>query len=391
MVRAMKYYLAGGAVRSLLLGEKPHDFDYAFSGSAEDFLALNPSARKLGDGPAYQLGHCEYTAVGEGLRQNILNRDFTINAFLLEENGVLHMHPDALKNLRENILAPCTAQSLADDPLRIFRAARFCAVYPQFRPSLDCLKLMADTAKNENFGIIAPERVGQECVKALNAPQPGNFLRVLEQGCALNYWFDELSGAGQIPAGPPQYHNSDVLEHIARTMDKVVHELRAWLLTRPGIIGKRADELAVVTAWMSLCHDLGKVSTPSDILPHHYLHEVRGMQAALDLADRLRLPAKLRNAGLLAAKLHMKAGVYYRLRPSTRVDLLMEAHARELVVPLFLLAQADSGTAGLVELAERELEQILSVRLPVKWENRGKESGRHLREMRCNAISRVAG
>ena len=51
----MKYYLAGGAVRNLLLGEEPADTDFAFSGTEEEFIALNPGARKLGDGPAYFL------------------------------------------------------------------------------------------------------------------------------------------------------------------------------------------------------------------------------------------------------------------------------------------------------------------------------------------------
>ncbi|MDL2285242.1 hypothetical protein LJB93_00685 [Desulfovibrio sp. OttesenSCG-928-F07] len=385
----MKYYLAGGAVRSLLLGELPHDLDFVFSGSGQDFLALNPSARKLGENAIYELNNCEYAPLGPSIKNNLQERDFTINSFLLENNGILHMHPNALSDLRSCTIAPASDTSLQDDPLRIFRAARFCASYPEFTPSTECLQSMRSAAKTTAFTLIAAERVGRECLKALQGQKPGNFLRILEQGNALEYWFEELAGSGQIPAGPPQYHNSDVLEHIARIMDGSSKELDNWAKSENTLTEEAIAELRTVTVWMSLCHDLGKVSTPSEILPHHYLHEVRGMQAALDLADRLRLSSRLRAAGLLSAKLHMKAGIYSKLRPSTRVDLLMEAHTRDLIIPLFLVAQADSGLSGLLNTAMAELKHILKIKLPPKWENKGKDSGRQLREMRCNALARM--
>jgi tRNA nucleotidyltransferase (CCA-adding enzyme) len=193
-----------------------------------------------------------------------------------------------------------------------------------------------------------------------------------------------------VPAGPPEYHNSSVLEHLAMIMDRASGEISAWLALRPEIPARKAEELVQATVWMALCHDLGKASTPGAMLPHHYQHETRGMQAAAILAGRLRLPSRLCEAGALAARLHMKAGMYRRLRPSTRVDVLTEAQARGLLEPLFLLAQADSGLSGLLELAGAELKRILEVRLPHRWENLGEKSGLHLRELRCSALSRFS-
>lgn len=391
IVPAMKYFLAGGAVRNMLLGKEPKDFDMVFSGTEADFLARNLSARKLGDGPAYGLNKLEYTPLGQSMAQNIALRDFTINAFLLEDNGILHMHPKSLEHLRSGVLSPVSAQSISMDPLRSFRAARFCACLPQFLPDDYCFELMRQTASTQAFKEIAPERVGRECVKAMSGPKPGNFLRVLEKGKALAYWFKELNGAKAIPAGPPQYHEHDVLEHIASIMDRSAAQIRGWLQAHTTTAPDLAEEMLQVTVWMSLCHDLGKVSTPHEILPHHYKHEIRGMHAAAALADRLRLSNRLREAGALSAKLHMKAGIYYQLRPATRVDLLAEAHAKNLVVPLFLLAQADSGTDSLLDMALTELGRMLSVKLPRKWKNLGEQSGRYLREMRCNAVARKPG
>lgn len=391
----MKYYLAGGAVRNLLLGEEPADTDFAFSGTEEEFIALNPGARKLGDGPAYFLNGSEYSPLrGGNLAEDLYARDFTVNSFLMESNGVVHMHPKALSDLRGRILAPAASSSLADDPLRVFRAARFCAVFPDFTPSAECLEQMREAAGRESFRGIAAERVGRECVKALMGRRPGNFLRLLSITGALDYWFKELAGAEGIPAGPVEFHKTDVLEHIAQVMDKTEQEFETWKSSpqntgkSPGRdYGKIAWEIRLLAAWMSLCHDLGKTDTPEDILPHHYQHEVRGMRAASGLARRLRLADRLRKAGILAAKLHMKAGIYPGLRPATRVDLIMEAHSARLLTPLFLLAQADSGNNTLLAQAARDLQLILGVRLPAKWQNKGKDSGKILRELRCQKLA----
>ena len=32
-----------------------------------------------------------------------------------------------------------------------------------------------------------------------------------------------------------------------------------------------------LAVWMGLCHDLGKVRTEEAILPHHYGHELKGV------------------------------------------------------------------------------------------------------------------
>ena len=383
----MKYYLAGGAVRNLLLGEEPADHDYAFSGSEDEFIALNPGARKLGDGPAYLLNGSEYSPLqGGSLAEDLYARDFTVNCFLMESNGVVHMHPRSLDDLRGRVLTPAAPSSLADDPLRVFRAARFCAVFPDFTPTEECLEQMRETAGLEAFRDIAAERVGRECMKALMGSRPGNFLRLLGRTEALDYWFKELAGADSIPAGPVEFHKTDVLEHIAQVMDKTELEFETWKAAVNNT-GKNTRELRLLAVWMSLCHDLGKTDTPEDILPHHYQHEVRGMRGASNLARRLRLAERLRKAGILAAKLHMKAGIYPGLRPATRVDLLMEAHSARLLTPLFLLAQADSGNNTLLAMAARDLQLVLGVRLPLKWQNRGKDSGKILRELRCQKLA----
>ncbi len=373
----MKCCVAGGAVRDLILGRPVHDVDLLFDGSEADFIQANPQARKVRDTPCpiYLLDGREWTPVqGGSLKADMLRRDFTCNALALDEGGRLYAHPDTFADLRAGVIRPASPTALVDDPVRVFRAARFAAVLPEFSLHPECLTAMRDASVA--IAATAAEQVGRETVKACAAEKPGNFLRTLEQTGRLVPWFAELAGAGEIPAGPPRFHDSSVLEHTARVMDAVA------LLCRDD-----PEEIRIAAVWAAFCHDLGKVATPPDLLPHHYGHELRGTDAARDLADRLRLSRRLRDVGAKAARLHMKAGIYPSLRVGTRVDLLMELHHADLMRPVFLLARADSGNPTLPETAQADLERILPVSLPSEWRDRGEASGRHLRELRCAALA----
>jgi tRNA nucleotidyltransferase (CCA-adding enzyme) len=376
----MNYYTAGGAVRDLLLGRPVRDLDLLFDGSESDFIQANPQARKVRDLPCpiYLLGGYEYTPMrGGSFAADMLRRDFTCNALALAEDGRLFAHPQALGDLRDRVIRPTSPESLINDPVRLFRAARLHAALPGFSLHSECLAAMRDPAVSLHD--IAPEQVGRETQKACSAAKPGNFLRDLAEAGRLLPWFAEFEGTPDIPAGPPKYHNSSVLEHMARVMDTTA------LLCRDD-----PEETRTLAVWSALCHDLGKASTPLEILPHHYEHEARGATAAAALADRLRLPNRMRAAGIKAAHLHMKAGVYPTLRSGTRVDLLMEAHAADLLRPLFLTAQADSGRRDLLEAAERDLAVILAVHLPPERRNQGAASGARLRELRCTALAEAS-
>ena len=372
----MDYYTAGGAVRDLLLGTPARDVDLLFDGPEEVFIQINPRARKVRDlpFPIYILDGLEYTPVqGGSLAADMLRRDFTCNALALAEDGRLFAHPQSFADLRAGIIRPTTATALADDPIRIFRAARLHASLPGFVLHPECLAAMSDPTVSTDG--VAAEQIGKEVQKACAAGAPGNFLRTLHQTGRLAAWFAELDGAGEIPAGPPRYHDSSILEHTARVMDAVAR-----------LCAGESEEVRTLAVWSALCHDLGKVSTPPEILPHHYEHELRGEVAALALAERLRLSRRMAEAGVKAARLHMKAGVFHTLRVGTRVDLLMEAHAANLLRPLFLLAAADARRPELPALAEAQLAVILGVHLPPEWQNRGEKSGVHFRELRCAAL-----
>lgn len=240
----MTEYLVGGAVRDLLLGRTPTEFDITFTGKTEDFLRAHPGAYAVGRSVSVYLLHgIEHMPLrGGNIQEDLAARDLTINALALEVNGTLHSHPLALPDLQNRILRPASDHAFLDDPARVFRLARFAAHFADFSVHESVYAQMRDPLLRQALPLLPAERVGRELCKALAAPKPSRFLSVLQQGDLLNPWFAELHNADTIPAGPPQYHRGTVLEHIARVMDSVA-----------------GDPLAV---WMALCHDLGKVSTP---------------------------------------------------------------------------------------------------------------------------------
>lgn len=291
----------------------------------------------------------------------------TVNALFLDEEGNLICHPQGLEDLHNRILRPTSLQSFIDDPLRVFRAARFWAKLPDFLPHEELIECMHNVAKEGHLDSLAADRVGQEVVKALNAPAPGNFIRLLAEADCLSPWFEEFTNGLDIPAGPLPYHDTNVTEHICRTMDALA-----------------GDEIAV---WMGLCHDLGKFKTPRSELPKHHGHDKLGITMADRLSKRIRLSNAHAKAGAKAAKWHMIAARYDELRPGTRVDLLMDLHLSNTTAPLFELVKADQDKDFARE-ANRELRKILSISLPREFMNLGAESGIRLHALRAQALQK---
>ena len=366
----MKRYIVGGAVRDLLLGRLPGEWDYAFEGDIESFIQANPGARKVGRSVSLVLlNGVEHMPLAHGgLAEDLRSRDLTINALALEEDGRLHTHPQTLEDLRARVLRLAAPDALERDPLRVFRIARFTAQFPDFSIDPAAFTAMRTVALNRLLESLPAERVGRETLKALAAPLPSRFLKTLTRAECLHPWFAECTGMDAVPAGPSQFHNTSVLEHTCRVMDALA-----------------GNQIAV---WMALAHDLGKTTSAPESLPHHYGHERRGKLMAHMLAKRLALPRRFQKAGEIAAELHMLGGIYSELRIGAKRDLLMRIHAALLDAPFWDLVSADSEKDRRTD-ALLDLEIARRVRLPGKFCGKGKESGVRLRLLQCEALYRA--
>lgn len=133
-----------------------------------------------------------------------------------------------------------------------------------------------------------------------------------------------LKDAAGISAGPVPFHSGSLLDHMARCMNETA-----------------GDPLAV---WMALCHDAGKLTTPRDMLPHHYNHESRGEILARQWARELKLDEHWGEAGAMCSRLHMKAGKFMLLRPGKKLTLLEEVDASGCGAQFLRVINADTKT-----------------------------------------------
>ncbi|MFV0422090.1 hypothetical protein [Oleidesulfovibrio sp.] len=356
----MQTYLVGGAVRDMLLGRKPREYDYVFSGTLNDFLQQHPKARKAGT--QFQiaiLNGLEFAPLrGNTIHDDLLARDFTINAIALDEQGKIYAHPEALQDLVAGRLALAGPTALEQDPVRIYRAARMVSTIPDLHIATSLNEAIRRTAETFPLSSIAPERIGNEIHKLLNSSKPGNLLRTLQRAACLTHWFQEFETT--LPDNTP-------LADLEKTADLM--DLTAGY---------------PMAVWMALCHDLGSGVHSGGPDSDQSRRRAREL-CAQKFATRI----KATNKHILAAKItacYFNDGVQYmQLATDTRIRLLLRLSTANLLHPFFKVIHVASGT-DFTPLALQQLKAILKVRLAPDEQGRGAESGKVLHMKRCAAL-----
>lgn len=329
----LKLFLVGGAVRDKLLGREPKDLDFVVVGATEaDLLAAFPDAQKQGAAfPVYRVeGFGEIALarrerkVGEGhtgfevefgpevtLEEDLSRRDLTINAMAMNMATSEIVDPFNGRGDLSLRLLRHVSPAFADDPLRVYRVARFAAQLG-FSVAAETTALMR-TLMGE-LHTLSAERVCEELRKALRSQHPHLFFQELEAAGVLCIHFPELDALTYIPAGPHKYHQeANAFVHTMLVLDEAVSH--------------GANELERFAA---LVHDLGKGTTPAHMLPAHHGHEERGVELVEAMGARLKLPVDFIQAGTLASREHLLVHRFMTLRPNTKVDLVARAERNPL-------------------------------------------------------------
>lgn len=329
----LNYFKVGGAVRDRLLGREANDIDYVIVGeSVEDMLSYGFEQVHVGnneqvvfldvDGIIEDRAEGEEAAeialarreqsTGEGyndfefevenvsLREDLRRRDLTINAMAEDPDTGEVIDPFGGQEDLEAGVVRHVSEAFAEDPLRVIRAARFAARF-DFEVADETLDLMGGLAPK--LEAVANERISGELVKAMKqAESPRRFFDVLLEVGALEVFLPELAELANVPAGPEEYHGEgSAYEHSMRVLENMSER-------RPG--GPRALLAAAF-------HDIGKVETDEDVLPHHYEHEKVGKQVARGVADRLEMSNELMGVMESAARYHGRVHDIEDLRAST--------------------------------------------------------------------------
>lgn len=206
----MEIYLVGGAVRDELLGREVRERDWlVVGGSAKTLLAQG--YRQVGkDFPVFlhpdtheeyalarterksAAGHTGFTTDANPqvtLEEDLARRDLTINALAKDRRGRV-IDPFGGRKDSERRLLRHVTEAFAEDPLRVFRVARFAAQLEGFSVHADTRDFMAGMAGT--LTELPAERVWGEFRKALAAPSPQRFIEVLKDCGCLSLWFPEL-------------------------------------------------------------------------------------------------------------------------------------------------------------------------------------------------------
>jgi tRNA nucleotidyltransferase (CCA-adding enzyme) len=177
--------------------------------------------------------------------------------------------------------------AFAEDPVRILRVARFAARFTNFTVAPETADLMQAMVAGGEADHLVPERVWQELARGLMEAQPSRMFGVLRDCGALRVLLPELDRLWGVPQRPEYHPEIDTGVHVMMVLDQAA-SLGASLPVR----------LAC------LLHDLGKGTTPADVLPRHIGHEQRSARLLAAVCERLRVPVECRELADVVAREH---------------------------------------------------------------------------------------
>ena len=326
----MKTYIVGGAVRDELLGRANADRDHVVVGASPQDL-LNQGFRPVGKdfpvflhpetqeeyalarterktGPGYH-GFSFHAAPDVTLEEDLARRDLTINAMARAADGTLVDPFHGQRDISAKILRH-VGPAFAEDPVRILRLARFAARFADFSVAPETLALMRGMVASGEVDHLVAERVWQELAKGLMEAQPSRMFAVLRECGALASLLPEVDALFGVAQRADYHPEIDTGVHTLMVIDEAARHA-----------------FALPVRFAALTHDLGKATTPADILPRHHGHEARSVKLATALCDRLRVPNDCRDLSLLAARYHGDIHRAAELRPATLVTLLERTDA----------------------------------------------------------------
>jgi tRNA nucleotidyltransferase (CCA-adding enzyme) len=281
------------------------------------------------------------------LEEDLRRRDLTINALADDGEGGLIDPFGGLDDLRNRVLRH-VSPAFVEDPVRILRVARFAARLSVlgFTIAPETWELMRAMVQEGEVDALVPERVWQEMGRALGEDRPSRFFEVLRECGALARLLRELDRLWGVPQPAHWHPEIDTGVHVMLVID---------------MAARLSPEIAVRFA--ALCHDLGKGTTPEEMLPSHHGHEERSVELLDQVCDRLRVPRRLREVARITARYHGLVHKVGELRPRTILDLIegVDALRRpERFEQMLIACEADY--RGRTGYAERGYPQAAALR-----------------------------
>lgn len=297
----------GGAVRDALLGRELTDLDWLVP-QPERAASL---AAGLVDGAHFALdedrGHWrvvtnstiqDYIVLDGPIEQNLLERDFTINALALGADGQVTDAAGGLADLQSGLLRMLSRDNLRADPLRLLRAVRFVTelgltLEEQTEQAIS--ELAAEHAAG-TLPLPAWERSRSELDRILLSSRAMSGVQLLDRLGLLDVYLPELAAGRGVDQGG--MHHLDVLGHQIESLGHLLGNFPAADLT---------------LRWATLLHDIGKPGTRSVDDDEDGLGRIRfhghdrlGAEQARALMQRMRQPSARAERVAALVRRHMQ-------------------------------------------------------------------------------------
>lgn len=283
-------YAVGGCIRDSILGREPEDWDITTSAMPEETKALFDKTFDTGiqhgtitvllekegfevttyriDGKYEDSRHPKEVTFTRNLREDLLRRDFTINAMAYNETDGLVDIFGGLEDLEAGMIrcVGTAKERFKEDALRILRGVRFAAQlgFDIEEDTRQGMKELAWTLQN-----ISAERIQVELVKMITSKRPEMLREAYELGMTRIVLpeFDQLMTTGQ----ETPHHIYSVGEHTLHAMKNI-----------------RADKILRLAM---LLHDMGKpaLKTVDEAgVAHFKKHALESERIAENVLRRLK-------------------------------------------------------------------------------------------------------
>ncbi len=359
-------YLVGGALRDIVMGKTPHDYDLATDALPDEMLEIFPKSVSTGakfgtvlalvpdsEGENKQVEVTTFRSESNyidgrwpskvefvnDLNQDLGRRDFTINAMALDlSSGNLEKDEEQEWEIQDPFggitdinlklvrAVGTPIERFKEDGLRAFKACRLASQldFEIEKETFEAIKQAIPVAKQ-----VSMERIRDEFMKLLlNSPKPSKGIELMRQTGLLSIFLPELlEGYG---VEQKLYHSHDVYWHSLKTCD--------------------AAEDSVKLA--ALLHDIAKPRTDMGN-GHFYGHDSVGAQMVEEIMKRL----KFSKTEIEKTKALVRNHMFYYPHTEGEVD-------REKMDKLMLTQWSDSAVRRFLKrVGEENIEDLFKLRI----------------------------
>lgn len=353
-------YLVGGAVRNIIAGHPPSDYDFTTDAKPEEVMKIfrrvittgieHGTVTVLFRGEAYEVttfriekGYSDSRRPDEvlftsNIFEDLSRRDFTINAIAADLiDGTIIDPIEGQKDIQNRVLK-CIGdpfERFNEDGLRILRLFRF---HAKMGFTIDSASLEAAAQLREKLQKISAERIRVELVKTVLSPRPSETFRLMLKCGVLEQFLPELALCADVEQN--QYHSWDVFEHCIRSCEA-------------------APEENLTVRLAALFHDIGKPEAKfiKDGQAAFHNHENIGAKITEKLMKRLKFSRKEIQETTHLIRQHM---FHYTSDWSDKaVRRFMARVGVDKLPQLMSLRKADQGAHHGEEKSDTDLSELL--------------------------------